>query len=92
MSNVEQAVFDALNEMYSKAEPPADFDHIKANPDEYPDDWYDQHYLPEVEQNNIVKKYSEEYDLSDKEHTQLVMNAILNWGPKSIKKEDIEDE
>lgn len=91
MSNLEEIAFNALEEMYQEADPPLDIEYVRANPDEMDENWYQQHYLDEDRQHEIVQKYSEKHDLSDREHTSLTMTAILDLGPTS-NKELVEEE
>ena len=75
---------DILNEMYAEAEPPLDFDRVLDNPDSMNDDWYSQHFLSEDEQQRILDKHVERHNLTDTEHTALVMECILNLGPRGV--------
>lgn len=72
---------DVLREMYDEAEPGLDFDDLLDDPDEYPDDWYEQHTLDSERQREILDKHLEQYDLTEQEHTSLVMTCILDLGP-----------
>lgn len=72
-----------LREMYASAEPPLDFDEAAANPDEMDDDWYEQHYLPEDEQERIFEKHTDDEELTNSEHLSLTMTCILDLGPTS---------
>ena len=87
MVDVGEVIIEALNEMYEEAEPSADFDHILSYPEEY-DDWQGNHYLSQERQREIVRGYADKYDLSKNEEAQLVMNAILYYGPTTSENND----
>lgn len=78
---------EILTEMYAEAEPPLDFMELRENPEQAEDGWYDNHYLPEDEQDSIFEKHLEGYDLSNSERTALVWECIVNLGPASPKEE-----
>jgi hypothetical protein len=80
-SDLEQAVDEALTRMYAEAVPALDYQWAKENGDELDEDWYKQHYLAGDRQQEIVDEVSEKYELSTREHTSLVTEAILNMGP-----------
>ena len=82
---LQEVAFDALREMYRKAEPSLDFDHAFENPEEYDEDWYRNHYLDSERQREIVNKHCEENNLSGRERQQVVITAILYWGPSGSK-------
>jgi len=85
MTDLQEVVDGVLQEMYSRAEPPADFEHIKNNPEEYPDDWYNEHYLPSETQREIVNAHCEMNNLSERERQAVVMNTILDLAPTGYK-------
>lgn len=76
-----EIAYDALREMYSEAEPPMDFDHALENPDEYGENWYQEHELDRERQREIIDKHIESHDLTDREETQVFMTASLDLGP-----------
>lgn len=78
---VREVAFDALREMYSKAEPPLDFDDVRENTEEYEDDWYQNHSLPRDKQREIVDKHCEKHNLSEDEQVAVHWTAILDLGP-----------
>lgn len=90
MTELKEVAYDALREMYSEAEPPLDFDHLRENPDEYPDDWYEQHALDGERQREIVDKHINEHQLSRREKTQVTMTAILDYGPTTTEPQEME--
>ena len=73
-----------LEEMYEQAEPGLDFEDVLENPEEYPEDWYDQHYLSREEQKSIVERMVEAHDLNQREKTALETICILDLGPTSV--------
>jgi hypothetical protein len=83
MADLEEVAHDALREMYSRAEPPLDFDHAAENPEEYEDEWYQNHYLPHDEQVEIVDAHCDMHNLNSRERLQVTMTALLNLGPTS---------
>lgn len=83
-----EIAYDILREMYDEAEPSADFDDIRLNPDDYPDDWYAQHYLPGDKQQEILDKHLAEHNLNDGEERQVTMTCILHYGPASTPPEE----
>lgn len=87
MSKTKQAVVEALTKIYEEAEPGLEFEHIQANPDEYPDDWYQNHFLPAERQTEIIEEMSNKYELSNKENAALSITVTLNYGPRGYKKE-----
>lgn len=78
---VKQVAFAALAEMYEEAEPGLDFYDVVENPDDYPDDWFQQHTLDKERQREIVDKHCEQHDLTDSEETSVHWTAILDLGP-----------
>ncbi|AGM11532.1 hypothetical protein M199_gp134 [Halogranum tailed virus 1] len=88
MTDVEQIAIDILNEMYEQAEPGLDFDDLRENPDEYPDDWYSRHYLSDEESERILEKHMEQYDLTESERSSLRWECILNKGPSNVPPEE----
>jgi len=79
---------NTLQEMYERAEPGLDFEDVLKNTKEYPENWYDQHYLSIEEQNAIVQRKVEEHDLNQKEKTALETICILDLGPSSVPPEE----
>jgi len=88
MDDLQELAYDILREMYDEAEPGLDWDDLRENPDEYPDDWYSQHYLSDERQREIFDKHVEGETLTDDEHTSLVMTCILDLGPSNVASED----
>lgn len=88
MTNLEEIRNSIMQEMYEEAEPGLDFSDLVENPDEYPDDWYSQHYLSDERQEEIFDKHVEQHDLSKREHSALVMECILNLGPSNVPPEE----
>lgn len=84
---LKEVAFDALREMYSKAEPPLDFDEVVDNPNDQPDDWYQRHYLDSERQQEIFTKHVENYerDLTSSEHAGLSLTCITSLGPTGSK-------
>lgn len=83
MADLQEVAFDALREMYSRADPPLDFDHALENPEEYEDDWFQNHYLPHEEQVEIVEAHCEMHNLNSRERQGVEMLALLDYGPTS---------
>jgi hypothetical protein len=81
MKETQKVAFDVLNEMYSEAEPGLDFDNVRENPDDYPEDWFQQHTLSKERQREIVNKHCDRHNLSEDECTSVTWAAILNYGP-----------
>ena len=79
---------DILTEMYQEAEPPLDFEEVLASPEDQPEDWFKQHYLPEEKSEEIFDKHVEGVELTDREHTGLVMTCILDLGPTNVPLEE----
>lgn len=88
MTKLQPIINDILREIYEEAEPGLDYDHLRKNPDEYPDDWYDQHYLDGDRQDEIVEKHTTDLNLTEKEHTKIIMTCILSRGPRSFRREE----
>lgn len=85
MNEIEELQKKILNELYDKAEPPADFDNIRNNPDKQPDDWYQHHYLPSNKQEEIFDKHTEDAPLTNSQRTSLALTCITSLGPTSNK-------
>lgn len=83
--DTKEIAFDILREMYSEAEPPLDFDDALENPDDYDDGWYDEHYLESERQKEILEKHCEKHDVTDNQHSQIAVTAILDLGPASTR-------
>ena len=81
MTELQEIAYDIMREMYDEAEPGLDWDDLRENPDEYPDDWYSQHYLPSERQREILDKHIEKHDLTEKEESSLSWTCILDLGP-----------
>lgn len=75
----------ALREMYKEAEPGLDFDDLRENPDEYPDDYYNHHELSGERVKEIFTKHVEESDLNltSTEHAHLSISVITSMSPRS---------
>lgn len=80
-SEAEKVAFDALREMYKKADPGFNFDKVLEDPDEQPDEWYKQHDLEEEKQREIVDKHCEKNDLSQGQRVTVTWIAITDLGP-----------
>jgi hypothetical protein len=84
--------YDAIREIYDEAEPGLDFDEVLNDPDEFDDDWYSQHYLPDERQREILNKHLDKHDLSDKQESSVTITVILWYGPVGHEKpEEIDD-
>lgn len=88
MANLKEIRNDILQEMYEEAEPPLDFSDVLENPDEYPDDWYSQHYLSKEDEQRIFDKHTEGVDLTSSEHLSLTMTCITSLGPTNVPPEE----
>lgn len=86
MPDLEQIRNEILTEVYEEAEPGLDFEDLLENSDEYPDDWYDRHYLPSERQKEILERYCDKYDLNKKETGSLSWTVLLDFGPRGNKK------
>lgn len=86
MSNrFEEAVTEALCRMYDEAEPGLDFEEVRKNPDTVDDEWYRDHYLDSERQKEIVREVSDEYNLTDRQHSSFVTRTILDLGPSNVR-------
>lgn len=73
---------DILRQIYEEAEPGLDFDDLLENPDEYPDDWYDQHRLSDERQEEIRDEQLEKHGIDgDELPTGFWMNVIAGYSP-----------
>lgn len=81
MTDAKEVAYDALREMYDEAEPPLDFDDALENPDNYGDEWYKEHELPNERQREIVDKHIDKHDLTEHQKKQVTWTAILHYGP-----------
>ena len=88
MSNLEQAVDEALTQMYDEAEPPLDYQWAKNHPAKVDEDEHLQHYLSGERQEEIVEEVADQYDLNGVEKLSLQMETILNMGPTTVPLED----
>ena len=84
-TQLEQAVDEALTQMYAEAVPALDYQWAKENGGELDEDWYKQHYLDGERQREIADEVSEKYNLSDREDAYFVTEVILNKGPTNSK-------
>lgn len=80
-TTVKQVAYDALEQMYDEAEPGLDFYDVVENPDDYDDDWFQQHTLDSDRQREIVDEHCEKHDLTESEETSVTWTAILDLGP-----------
>lgn len=83
MSDLVEVRDTIMREVYSEAEPGLDWDDLLENPDEYPDDWYEQHTLPAEREREIFDKHCDEFDVGEQERTALTMTCILDLGPSN---------
>lgn len=49
-----------LNRLYEEADPGLDYDDLRKNPDDYPDDWYSQHKISKRKQDKIIDEVLEQ--------------------------------
>ena len=75
---------DILREVYKEAEPGLDFDDLLENPEDYPDDWYSNHYLSSEREQEIFDKHTDDASLTSSEHTDLALTCITSMGPNNI--------
>lgn len=80
---MDEIVIEALRKMYDEAEPSLDFDDVVENPDDYGDDFYQDHRLSHERQNEIVNTVANKYNLSQQERNALKLNAITYYGPRA---------
>lgn len=73
--------------MYKSAEPPLDFYDLLTNPDEYGDEWYNNHHLSQEEKQRIFQEHVEDENLTDGERISLRMSCLLTLGPTSTPNE-----
>lgn len=85
MADAEEVAKDILRQMYEEAEPGLDFDKAHENPEDYPDDWYDRHFLSEDRQQEIVDEHLDGVNLSEREETAVIFTTIVDLGPTSVK-------
>lgn len=81
MADLEKLVNDICREMYDEAEPGLDWDDLRENPEKYPDDWYQRHYLPREREQEIIDKHCEGENLTDREHSHLILQVVVSYGP-----------
>jgi len=81
MADLEELVNDICREMYEEAEPGLDWDDLRKNPDDYPDDYFERHYLGRERQREIFDEHCEDHDLTKREHSQLTTTVILGYAP-----------
>lgn len=79
--NLEELRNEILRDMYSSANPPLDFNDVLEHPEEYSDEWYKSHSLPQEEALRIFNEHVEQYNLTRREKTDLRMECLLNLGP-----------
>ena len=88
MAEVKEVAYDALREIYEEAEPGLDFDDVLDNPDEYEDEWYDNHVLPLERQSEILDKHIEKHNLTNLEETHITFTVMLDLGPLGQEAQD----
>jgi hypothetical protein len=88
MTELKELRNQILREVYSEAEPGLDFDDLLANPDDYPDNWFEQHTLSAEREREIFEKHTADADLTESERTYLLTECILNLGPSNPSKDD----
>ena len=81
MTAAKEVAYDALQQMYNEAEPGLNFERLRRNPDEYPDDWISQHELSRQRQREIVELHCENAGLTQSERNGVFWSAILDYGP-----------
>lgn len=84
MTDLQEVVYDILQEVYEEAEPGLDFEDLRENPEDYPDDWYSQHYLDEEREREILHKHLEKHDLTEQEESSVTFTVILDMGPSNV--------
>lgn len=82
-SSPKEVAYAALEEIYSEAEPPLDFDALVEDPDDFSDDWYDNHELSSERQREILDKHLDCADLTEREETSVVFTVITDLGPRT---------
>ena len=85
MDTLHEIATEILTEMYDKAEPPLDYQAVQENPGEFDEDWYLNHYLPQDTQQEILNNYLNQYDLTEKEQSEIRMFCTLYNGPTTKK-------
>jgi hypothetical protein len=83
MVDLEKVAYDALREIYRKAEPGIDFDDVLENPEDYGENWYLNHKLHADRQEEILEKHLDKHNLSERERRSVRMAVILDYGPFS---------
>lgn len=72
---------EMLADMYEDADPPLDFYDVVENPEEYPDDWYQQHTLSNERIREIFDKHTEDVSLTSAEHAELSLTVLTSLAP-----------
>ncbi|MFC1723339.1 hypothetical protein ACFL0V_04320 [Nanoarchaeota archaeon] len=78
---------DIYRELYQKAEPSADFDVLVETGVTAKPDWFDNYYLSREEQQEILDRHCDKYDLTDREYFRIEMNIFFGGSP-TMHKED----
>ncbi|WP_372611687.1 hypothetical protein [Halomonas sp.] len=74
---------DIVREMYAEAVPPMDYDDLRENPDDYPEEWYKNHYLSTERFREIYDKHIDEAGISRRENTSLSIAVLATLAPTS---------
>lgn len=82
-----KAINECLQEMYSKAQPPMDFNELNRKceaKEEYDKDYWSHHYLPQNEYEDILESYMDTYNIKCqwKDHSQIMINYLMEGGTK----------
>jgi hypothetical protein len=72
---------NALREIYDEAEPGLDFDDVLENPEDYQYEWFNEHELAPEREREIVRKYKEKHNMTNRESVQFTLTVITEYGP-----------
>ena len=72
-------------EMYSKADPPADFDRLIETGETRKDNFFRNYYLPQEKYEEIYDRICKEYKLTEREKSRIAFTVHLGASPTSVK-------
>lgn len=77
-----------MREVYNEAEPGLDWDELVENPDDVEDNWWEDQYLDDEREREILNKHFDKHDLTDDEESALTWTCILEYGPSNTPPEE----
>lgn len=92
MVETEHVHDEVMRQMYSEADPPLDWDEAKANPEQKDEDWYLQHELSQERQREIFDEITDQYELTESQHSVLAMSCLLEYAPTTPTDGDVTDD